>query len=475
MNIYIRIEVLSRELQGRLFLALAAAERGHRVVIGKHNAARILGTDGFPGYPLGLFHDKSLGYDDPKTDMKKTLVARGWGVTAQDEEHGLVTEVFGEDILDRFPDEGFEYNHLLFAWGRFDCEALHALRPNRLSQILQTGSPRVDLWRQDLANVHDEKLVDAVTEGRPFVLVNPIGGWNPGAPESVFGLDGTSMDDERIERLSQQLLLMSRFVGAADALARSYPDMLVILRPHPGAPIDIWVKAADKCPANVVVSREARLTPWLHRAQAVVTNGSTVAFEALMVGTPYITFAPDGHLQYNAVTHRLGRTATSVEALSQAIEDARSMPAREQWYSREMQDIVQHRFAALDGRFAADRIIDEWEQLGDDLGLLAAEPWTGRVLAKQGRSGSRSIRSLARRLGTPSAQRAKAEVAEKTSSSERRPRWTAPRATYQEKFPPLDAEDVKRFHTGLIRATGRFSDVRIDFQHDRLMLVTREG
>lgn len=477
MNIYIRIEVLSRELQGRLLLALAAAERGHRVVVGKHNAARVLGTGGLSGYPPGLFHDKSLGHDDPKTEMKKILIARGWGVTAQDEEHGLVTEVFGEDILDRFPEEGFDYNHLLFGWGGFDCEALHNLRPDRRSQILQTGSPRVDLWRQDLADAHDQEQVDSVTEGRPFVLMNPIGGWNPGEPESVFGIDGTSMDEERIGRLSERLLLMSRFVAAADALARAHPDLLIVLRPHPGAPLDIWTKAADRCNANVVVSREARLTPWLHRAEAVVTNGSTVAFEAVLVGIPHITYAPDGHFEFDAVTHRLGRTAESVEELSLAIEDARNRSAREQWYSSPMRDIVRNRFAALEGRLAADRILDEWEELGGRLGLSSVDPWSAQVLTRPGRSTAGSIRRLAQRLRTSSELRSAPEVAEepKRASSERRSRWTAPRETYQEKFPPLDAEDVRRFHNGLIRATGRFSDVGIEFQHDRLMLVTREG
>ena len=477
MNIYIRIEVLSRELQGRLLLALVAAERGHRVVIGKHNAARILGTEGFPGYPPGLFHDKSLGYDDPKTDMKKALMARGWGLTAQDEEHGLVTEVFGEGILDRFPDEGFEYNHLLFAWGDFDSVALHSLRPERRDQILATGSPRVDLWRRDLADVHGREQVHQVTAGRPFVLINPIGGWTPGEPENVFGLDGTSGDEDRIRRLSQRLTLMSRFVAAADALAREHPELLFVLRPHPGAPLDIWAKAADRCGQNVIVSREARLTPWLHEARAVVTNGSTVAFEALLVGTPHITFAPDGHLEYSAVTHRLGRLARDTDELSEAIRDASDEAARRDWFDSQMIEAVQHRFAALDGRLAADRIVDEWERLDERLGLSSAEPWNQRVLAARRSPSVHSFRASINRLRATSTRGTARESEEDTDSSPTQPvsRWTHRRAAFHEKFPALDMDDILAFHGGLTRATGRFSNVRLQLQHDRLLLVTREG
>lgn len=476
INIYIRIEVLSRELQGRLLLALVAAERGHRVVLGKHNAGRVLGNEDSPGYPPGLFHDKSLGYDDPKTEMKKTLIARGWGITAQDEEHGLVTEVFGENMLDRFLDEGFDYNHLLFAWGDFDSEALHLLRSSRRDQIVRTGSPRADLWRPDMAAVHGREQVHEVTAGRPFVLINPIGGWNPGAPERVFGLDGTPADEERIASLSRSLRLMSRFVAAADALAREHPDLLIILRPHPGAELDVWVKAADRCHEHVIVSREARLTPWLQEAIAVVTNGSTVAFEALLAGTPLITFAPDGELAYDAVTHRIGRIATDLDQLSRAIEDASEKTTREQWFSTQMVDAVRHRFAALDGRLAADRIVDEWDRLDERLDLASAEPWTARVLERRTGTGGRRLRTLLKRARATSAEPEAPEPVrdDQTPSAKPKPRWIAPRETFQEKFPPFDPEDIRRFHQGLSRATGRFSNVRIELQHDRLLLVTRE-
>ena len=37
MNIYIKIEVKRRELESRLLLAMAAAERGHQVLLGASN------------------------------------------------------------------------------------------------------------------------------------------------------------------------------------------------------------------------------------------------------------------------------------------------------------------------------------------------------------------------------------------------------------------------------------------------------
>ena len=37
MNIYIKVEVKRRELESRLLLAMAAAERGHQVLLGASN------------------------------------------------------------------------------------------------------------------------------------------------------------------------------------------------------------------------------------------------------------------------------------------------------------------------------------------------------------------------------------------------------------------------------------------------------
>ncbi len=467
MNIYVRIEVLSRELQGRLLLALVAAERGHRVLIGKHNRARVIGGSGTPGYPPGLFHDKSLGHSDPKTEMKKVLMTRGWALTAQDEEHGLVTERFGEDMLDRFPREGFDYNHLLFAWGDFDGSALHSLLPSLEDRIPITGSPRVDFWRRDLADAHDATAVLRVTGGKRFILINPIGGWDPGGPEAVFGIDGSEADVSRIEGLAANLRLMSAFIQAADNLAAADPSRMVVIRPHPAAPLDVWLKAADRCRENVVVSREARLTPWIQRADAVVTNGSTVAFEALLLGTPHITFAPDGHFAYDAVTRRIGKSVTSASELINLMETVSHTTERARWYDDSMKAIVHNRFAALSGPLAADRIVDSWESLGRGLGLEAAPSWSRKphLLPK------RRTRTAFRSLPLEPASRTTSVGEEPTPP----PRWVAPRESYREKFPALRPEEIHQLHAGLRAATGRFADIRIEFQHDRLLLVTRNN
>ena len=79
MNIYIPIEVKIRELEGRTLLALAAAERGHQVILGSKMDALIPAVDGH--LPPGIVHMKSLTPSDQMLDqLTKRMSAAFWEV-----------------------------------------------------------------------------------------------------------------------------------------------------------------------------------------------------------------------------------------------------------------------------------------------------------------------------------------------------------------------------------------------------------
>ena len=84
MNIYIPIEVKVRELEGRTLLALAAAERGHRVLIGSKKDTLIPAVQG--KLPSGVIHMKSLTPSEQMLDQLQHLKKNGFVVTSQDEE-----------------------------------------------------------------------------------------------------------------------------------------------------------------------------------------------------------------------------------------------------------------------------------------------------------------------------------------------------------------------------------------------------
>lgn len=463
MNIYIRIEVLAREMQGRLLLALVAAERGHEVLIGKHNARRVLGDEASSGYPPGIFHDKSLGVNDPKSEVKRRLYKRGWGLTAQDEEHGLSQTSFGGlGMAERFPDDAFNRNHLLFAWGEHDLKAIQQLLPNEKSRIVLTGSPRVDFWRPEMLAVHSEEDILPTTGGMPFVLFSPAG---------LAPRDSRGEADEH-----KRLLRGQREVEAAKRLAQSNPELLVVVRPHPSSFLSEWEVAFRGSPDNLVVVRDQRASIWVRHAEAVISNGSTLAMECCAMGVPHINFAPDGDFEFGTVelgfTHQVGPAATSIPALQRAVSDARSPALREIWFSEKVMSGLRARFGSLSGRLAADCIVDAWEDLAERIQLNASPRITSqldtvfpehepRELDLTGSGSGGSSRGLRRQLVRG--------MARLRGSRNERPE----KAPYLEKFPPFDTMAIKKLTGQLTVATGRFANVRMRLVHNRMLLLTR--
>jgi surface carbohydrate biosynthesis protein len=88
MNIYLPIEVKVRELEGKVLLALAAAERGHTVILGEKKDTINMAKKGH--LPPGIVHDKSLTPGEYKLINYKQLKEHGHLVTSQDEESGLL-------------------------------------------------------------------------------------------------------------------------------------------------------------------------------------------------------------------------------------------------------------------------------------------------------------------------------------------------------------------------------------------------
>ena len=87
MNIYIDVEISSRELDSSLLLAILAASKGHKVLISRLSEI-ILGFKSGILAP-GIFHTKSLTPSRDKTARHKLLIDKGFGITSIDEEGAL--------------------------------------------------------------------------------------------------------------------------------------------------------------------------------------------------------------------------------------------------------------------------------------------------------------------------------------------------------------------------------------------------
>jgi surface carbohydrate biosynthesis protein len=460
VNFYLRIEVLARELQGRLLLGLAAAERGHDVVLLDKVTASELAQSHPDRLPIGYFHDNSPGQDGGKTQLHERLYERGFLITGQDEEHGLTTDDFERNMGGRYPARAMRNKAAMFAFGPFDAAGIRQERPEYADRVIVTGSPRVDFWRKDFGAYyahHPHPLGREASaymlflmSASPFFAEPPRMSFTDGDESELLGRADALADEGSTQHTVDAYRRVVRSKLAVEALARQHPDTIVVYRPHPLEIIDAWYAVFEDAPANVRVIRDNAVSPWVRQARCVVFSGSTVGFEAALAGVPAISFQPDGHDTTPAAS-RMGHRATTREELLPLVASVLSgqelaLPIER---AAAMQETLASRFFALDGPLAADRIVDAWEALATDA-IREAPPIIPTRLR---------LRPSPRRLARSAIATGRAAL--RLGPSAVRRQRVADRAVRDQKFPAFDHGEVERIHLALCAALGRFESIRV--------------
>ena len=363
MHVYVQMEIKARELEGRTLLALAAAERGHDVLLG--DVERYLDAGALPP---GLFHDKDLTPTAKKLRRLAAYRAAGHRVTSQDEEHWLALPDFDVPAERRFSEETLGLADASFAWGDHEADALRARYPDLADRVVVSGSPRVDLWRPELGRVHARHELP-VADGRPVILfpsnfsavldVNPFWLRLRDKRDRYVGPDDP-FEFDRYGHTADKLRALGAMVRAVRRVAAAHPEALVVVRPHPIEIDGAWEDLLGPAP-NVLVTRSATLQAWIRRSAVVIQNECTSGYEAAVAGVPVVSFHADGvfaHHPVNAVGRRASELDEAVRLAGLALAGATA-----DWLPPEGAAVLARRIAALDGPLAADRTVDRWEAI----------------------------------------------------------------------------------------------------------------
>jgi surface carbohydrate biosynthesis protein len=362
-TLIIPVESQVRELDAKLLLACVAVERGFPVVLG----SRAFVHHAMASFPRGVYLAKSMRkMSDRMFDIIPKL---GHDIVAWDEE-GLV----------RFPDR-FYYQRrlsaralanvkLLMAWGEDDARALRDFEGHPGCPIHVTGNPRVDLMRPELRGFFDAEAANLRARHGDFMLVNTnfsgLNHFHDGLSELKTNLaphGGFVPDPFMAGRAAFRSRILEHFVRLVPFLSRSFPERTIVVRPHPSENHRLWREVAQGLD-NVEVVNEGNVAAWLLAARALIHNGCTTAVEATVLGTPAVAFQPvtdavyDMHLP-NSLSHHaadlkdVGKTVRSILSGEIGVRD-----------DPEVRAVLARHVAALDGRLAADRVIDVLEAAG---------------------------------------------------------------------------------------------------------------
>ena len=374
-TLIIPVENQVRELDAKILLACVAAERGFSVIIG----SRAFVHFEVASVPRGVYLAKSMR--SLSNSMFRILRLLGHEIVAWEEEALVHPPPDTYFTLRLSPTTIRNVSHV-FAWGQENVDLLRQypeLPANMPIHI--TGNPRGDILRPEMRPYFDTEVErlrnlygDFILINTNFTDVNPfipnIGLFLPakgpgGKPR--LGQAGIGMSRQFAEGLwDHKQAILEDFQQLIPALEKAFPDLTIIVRPHPSENFKIYNDLAAQC-ERVKVTNEGNVIPWLLAAKTMVHNGCTTGLEAYVLGVPAIsylaTFNEYYDYEFQGLPTKLSHQCFSFEELKRTLTQilAGELDVAE---GEERKALIDYYLAAQNGRLACERIVDVLEESG---------------------------------------------------------------------------------------------------------------
>jgi len=287
MNLYIHIEVLNREFQSKLLIAMESASKGIKVYMGR--LTPYLMRDFFvPGIVLLKSITPSLNrLNELKYYKKKKFI-----VTSLDEEVGLINPN-KKYLKSRFSDQSMELTDRVFTWGKFDYDNLSHKFKKHKKKIILSGNPRLDYWRKDFNFFYQNKkfkyknfilfsfnfkLLSEKKFKKYLKYLKDAGYLNRGFTIGHF-----------IKGRKDSFKMFREFTKLITTLSKK-TDLNIIIRPHPADELKNY--KLFKRLKNVKVINEGNISEWIYHAKMICHSGCTGGLEASVRGLPTISYIP---------------------------------------------------------------------------------------------------------------------------------------------------------------------------------------
>jgi surface carbohydrate biosynthesis protein len=369
----IPVENQVRELDPKLLLACIAVQRGFAVIIGSHREVDFRITS----FPRSLYLNKSMTERNIK--MFRIMEKIGHEILTWDEE-ALVHLPPETYYSRRLSPIAIRYNSHLFAWGEDNAE-LWRQYPDLPADmpIHVTGNPRSDMLRPELQPFYKSQVEEIQKTCGKFILVNTnfnhVNAFFPAqnlfrpvkktGETPQFGKAAVGMSREYAEGLrDHKQRIFNAFKELIPILDRSYPNHMIIVRPHPTENQQVYKDIAAGC-QRVKVTNEGNVVPWLMATDVVIHNGCTTGVEAYMMGVPAVSYRAEINETYDMGFYRLPNLISyqcfDVDQLQQTLTKifkGELGPAN----GDDRQALVKHYLAAQDGPLACERIVDVLEK-----------------------------------------------------------------------------------------------------------------
>jgi surface carbohydrate biosynthesis protein len=300
VNLLFPVEIISRELDFRLFLACLAARVNTRIWIGQPRAIYGL-ANCMQG---GLYVGKNIFGLPPNITWHRyhNLKKRGFRFIHLDEEGAIYrggAESWRQELRRRFDPVHLAAEDYVCTWGDFQRDFYRSLEPACRDNIRTTGHPRFDLYKSGYREYYEPEAAKLRERYGDFILINSNlhrvnhhNGLNRVFSERLGYYVGDGQKRTAFfERWQHLTHTLTSFVRLINRLSIEFPHLNIIVRPHPSENKSFYNVAFGEVP-NIHAVREGSVGAWLFACRAMIHDGCTTGLEAHLADRPIINFKP---------------------------------------------------------------------------------------------------------------------------------------------------------------------------------------
>ena len=318
MILYIPLEVYTREIKAHLLLATTAVSRGYQVVIASNNDLWIYKRLNL--LPRGSYIVKNMNIPVNSETQYSSYIKDGFDIYCQEQEPSTIFNSFQDHInLIKLRTDQLLPFKAVFCWGQRDTNGFKNFFSSNSDIFYNTGSPRADLWTKKYLQL---RKVNYISDLKPYILFVLNFGILMGEKHWTYNIKILeSLDliksDKDLERFinifKEENKIGYEFVLAIKKISKKFPNINIVVRPHPTANPEYWKSIFHK-QKNIIVSNNSdSLSSWISGALVVIQNGCTSAIETIIQKIPLISHGPNRDSNVN-FSNTLGvRTKTLIE------------------------------------------------------------------------------------------------------------------------------------------------------------------
>ncbi len=288
MNLYIHIEVLKREFQSKLLIAMETASRGIKVYMGRLDS--YIMRDFFEP---GIILHKSIAPSPHRINELREYKKKKFIVTSLDEEVGLVNKDSKWYLKLRYSNKSIDLTDKIFTWGKFDYDNLIKNFQGFKKKFVLSGNPRVDFWRKDFEFFFKKKkplYKNYILFSYNFYITSKkdFAEKSKYLKKTNYVKRGYPINFQK-KRVKDHSRMYKEFSKLVMALSKE-TNLPIIIRPHPMDKLKHYDFLSNY--KNVKVINEGSISEWIHYAKIVVHSGCTGGLEASVRGRPTISYLP---------------------------------------------------------------------------------------------------------------------------------------------------------------------------------------